>query len=156
MTRHSGWITTTFFLLVFYTFGASLMDSFAMYHTWRFVGEEEFSTMHVESGKRIVMVFVIPTFLMTVFLILFFWHRPKFVSRKLVWAAFVCGIIPWLSSALIQIPIQIRLDGGKDQALLEWLILSDWIRVVPAFGLMAIAFVMLKIIIDESLHVTRK
>jgi hypothetical protein len=143
-TRSARWISPVFFGFVFYVFGASMMDSFAMYHTWRFVGEKEFSEMHIESGSRIIPFFVIPTLVMTVFLVLQFWHRPKAVSRKLVWAALICTIIPWLSSALIQIPMQIELDKGKDMELLKELIVSDWIRVIPSFALVGVAFTMLK------------
>jgi hypothetical protein len=143
-TRSARWITPVFFGLVFYTLGASVMDSFAMYHTWRFVGPAEFAEMHKESGSRIVPFFVLPTMVMTVFLILQFWHRPKSVSRTLVWATLVCTIIPWLSSAFIQIPMQMELDKGKNDALLESLILTDWIRVVPSFVLAALGFTMMK------------
>ena len=154
MTRHAGWITTTYFLLAFYTFGASMIGSFAMYHSWRFVGDEQFIIEHAEAGKRIVTFFVLPTVVMTIFQILLFWYRPKIVPRTLVWASIVCSMIPWLSSAFIQIPLQFKLGKGKDPELLEWLIISDWIRVVPAFGLAIFAFMMLKIIVTKSLHVT--
>jgi hypothetical protein len=143
-TRPARWISPVFFVLVFYIFGASMMDSFAIYHTWKFVGEKEFVTMHIESGSRIVPFFVVPTLVMTVFLILQFWHRPKAVSKQLVWIALICTIIPWLSSAFIQIPIQIELDKGKNMELLQRLIISDWIRVVPSCVLACVTFVMLK------------
>ena len=65
-TRHARWISPVFFGLVFYTFGASMMDSFVVYHTWRFVGDAEFVTMHIASGSRIVPFFVLPTLVMTV------------------------------------------------------------------------------------------
>ncbi|MBC7904299.1 MAG: hypothetical protein H7Y27_12795 [Gemmatimonadaceae bacterium] len=138
------WISPLFYLLAFYVFGASVMDSFAVYHTWRFVGENEFIAMHKASGGRIVSLFVLPTLVMTVFLILQFWHRPKAVSRTLVWVALVCTIIPWLSSAFIQIPMQIQLDLGKNDALLESLIVTDWIRVIPSFVLAVTVFLMVK------------
>jgi hypothetical protein len=153
--RHSPWITTTFFFLVFYTVGASMMDSFAMYHTWRFVGAEDFPLMHMESGKRIVLVFVLPTVLMMIFQILMFWHRPNVISKPLLWIALICNIIPLLSSAFVQIPIQIKLDHGKDPALLEWLIVSDWIRVIPAFVLAITSFLMLKAVITNHVHLKK-
>lgn len=149
-TPAGQWITPIFILLCFYTFGASMMDSFVVYHTWRFVGPNEFSEMHIESGTRIVPVFVIPTLLMTIFLVLLFWHRAKAIPRKLVWAALICTIIPWLSSAFIQIPMQILLDKGKDEALLNALILTDWIRVVPSFGLAFTGFQMVRQVLHSE------
>jgi len=143
-TKHARWTTPVFFGLAFYTFGAAMMDSFVVYHTWRFVGDTEFVKMHIASGSRIVPFFVIPTLVMTVFLILQFWHRPKAVSRTLVWIALFSTIIPWLSSAFIQIPMQIELDKGKNEELLNLLILTDWIRVIPTFVLVIVVFTMVK------------
>ena len=143
-SKHARWITTVFFLLAFYGFGAGMMDSFVVYHTWRFIGEAEFPLAHIESGSRIVPFLVLPMLLMTLFAILLFWHRPKVISRKLIWIALICLIIGWVSSAFIQIPIQIELDKGKNEELLQWLIDSDWIRVIPTWILMTIVLVMLK------------
>ena len=81
---------------------------------------------------------------MTVFLILQFWHRPLAVPRRLVWIALFCVIIPWLSSAFIQIPMQIELDKGKNDELLNMLIVTDWIRVIPTFVLVTLVFTMIK------------
>lgn len=142
-TRHSRWITPVFIFLSFYVVGAAVMDSFVVYNDWRFVGNTEFAQMHAESGKRIIALFVIPTLIMTVFCVLQFWHRPKIVSRKLVWGALICTVIPWLSSAFIQIPMQRKLSQGKNEALLEQLILTDWIRVIPGWGLGVIVLIML-------------
>lgn len=142
-TLHARWITPVFIFLSFYVVGAAAMDGFVIYHSWRFVGDAEFVQMHIESGKRIIAFFVIPTLIMTVFCILQFWHRPKVVTRKLVWGALICTIIPWLSSAFIQIPMQGKLSQGKDGILLEQLILTDWIRVIPGWGLGIIVLIML-------------
>lgn len=59
-----------------------------------------------------------------------FWYRPQIISKHLLWIAFVCQMISWLSSAFIQIPIQLQLDHGKDEALLNKLITTDWIRII--------------------------
>src|SRR5687768_12147150 len=92
-SRHAHWITPVFIALAFYGIGAAMMDSFVVYHTWKFVGASEFATMHKESGSRIVPFLVFPMLLMTVFLILQFWHRPTSITRKHVWAMLICTII---------------------------------------------------------------
>lgn len=127
-----------------------MMDSFVVYHTWRFVGAAEFSRMHMESGGRIVSFLVLPLLLMTVFLILQFWHRPKAMPRRLLWIALICTIIPWLSSAFIQIPMQAGLDQGKNDALLQQLIVTDWIRVIPTLVLVPLVFVMIRKSMDQT------
>jgi len=137
------WITTIFFALFFYGLGAGMMDSFVVYHTWKFIGPSEFANAHMESGKRIVPFFVIPMVLMTVFLVLLFWYRPRVISRRLLWIALLCAIIPWLSTAFIQIPMQVELSKGKNDVLLQQLTTTDWIRIIPTWLMTGIVFTML-------------
>ena len=139
----SLWITTIFFALFFYGLGAGMMDSFVVYHTWKFIGPTEFANAHTESGSRIVPFFVIPMLVMTLFLILLFWHRPTVIPRRQVWTALICTIIPWLSSAFIQIPMQHELSKGKDDVLLQNLIVTDWIRIIPTWIMTGIVLSML-------------
>jgi hypothetical protein len=143
-SQHARWISPVFFGLAFYAFGAAMMDHFVVYHIWRFVGDAEFVRMHIEAGSRIVPVFVVPTLIMTIFLVLLFWHRPRAVSRTLVWIGLFCCIVPWLSTAFIQIPMQIKLDQGRDSQLVEMLIVTDWIRVIPTIILGVVIWIMIK------------
>ena len=57
--------------------------------------------------------------------------------------ALVCAIIPWLSSAFIQIPMQVELSKGKNEVLLQQLITTDWIRIIPTWIMAGIVFTML-------------
>ncbi|MCI0751908.1 MAG: hypothetical protein L0Y35_08725 [Flammeovirgaceae bacterium] len=143
-SRYSRWVTTIFFALAFYGIGASMMDSFVVYHTWRFIGEPEFANAHIQSGSRVVQFAVLPLLCMTIFLVLLFWHRPVAIPRKLLWAAVIFSAIPWLSSAFIQIPMQLELDKGKNDELLRQLIITDWIRVIPTWIFAVIVMVMFK------------
>ena len=147
---HAVWVTTAFFMLSFYGLGAGMMDSFVVYHTWRFIGDAEFSQAHIASGSRIVPVFVLPLLVMTIFLVLMFWHRPRVISREMLWASLVCAIISWLSSAFIQIPMQAQLSQGKDVALLNELIYTDWIRIIPHWIMMVIVAMMIKMTISQK------
>ncbi len=150
-SRYGLWITTLFFALAFYGFGAGMMDSFAMYPTWRMVGADEFAAFHQVAGSRIQLVFVLPLLVMTIFLVLLFWHRPVAIPRRLLWIALICTIIPWISSAFIQIPIQAKLDEGKDDVLLDRLFITDWIRLIPFFIQITMVFIMLYISL-KSIH----
>ena len=122
-----------FFMLVFYSFGAGVMDSFAIYHSWLFVGEAEFANMHQKISDRIVSLYVLPLVICTIVNVLLFWFRPASLPKCLVWRTFACVMVIWLSSVFIQIPIQFQLHHGKDLALLNKLILTDWIRVIAWF-----------------------
>ena len=122
-------LTILFFILSFYCFGAGVMDSFVIYNGWSFVGPEEFPAMHQATGQRIVTTFVLPMVLLLVLNILQYWLRPATVPRSWITMALISQLAGWLSSVFIQIPIQMQLSQGKDEALLQKLIVSDWLRV---------------------------
>jgi hypothetical protein len=117
-------------MLSFYCFGAGIIDSFAIYHSWLFVGEDEFAAVHQAAGQRIILFFVLPMVVLTIVTALMFWFRVNIIPRNLLWSAFTCQVVSWISSVLIQIPIQMRLDRGKDEELLNKLITTDWIRTI--------------------------
>jgi hypothetical protein len=48
------------FALVFYLVGASFVESFVTYRTWRFVGAGSFPAYYAELAPRIVRVMVLP------------------------------------------------------------------------------------------------
>lgn len=118
-----------FFFLSFYCFGAGMTDSFVIYHSWQFVGQEDFAAMHVATSQRIIPFIVFPTLLMTVVTIIMLWKRPVVIPKRWVMAGLICQLVSWVSSALIQIPMQTKLSQG-DRATLEHLISTDWIRVI--------------------------
>ena len=139
-------ITTWFLVLSFYCFGAGVIDSFAMYHSWLFVGEEEFAMVHQQSGQRILLFFVFPTLVLTIITIMMFWHRPVIIPKRLLWFAFSCQMISWISSAFIQIPIQMQLDSGKDIELLNKLITTDWIRIIAWMFYIVVVFRIMRMV----------
>lgn len=137
-----------FFILSFYCFGLGIMDSFVVYHSWLYVGAEEFAAMHIAASERIVPLLVLPTLILTIFCVLMFWHRSILISKTQVWLAFAMLLTGWLSSAFIQIPIQAQLSMGKNEALLNKLIITDWIRVIAWFIYIIIIIKMLMQIIS--------
>ena len=118
-----------YFTLSFYCMGAGFMDRFVIYNGWNFVGPEEFPAMHQATGQRIVTTFVLPMVVLLVLNILQYWLRPATVPRSWINMALISQLAGWLSSVFIQIPIQMQLSQGKDEALLQKLIVSDWLRV---------------------------
>lgn len=137
-------ITALFFMLSFYCFGCGILDSFAIYHSWQFVGEEEFATVHQATGQRIVLFFVLPTLILTIITIMMFWYRPAVIPKSLLGLALACQLASWISSALIQIPIQLQLDNGKDIQLLNKLIATNWIRIIAWFIYIALVIQMIR------------
>lgn len=122
-----------FFTLSFYCFAAGIMGSFVVYHSWLYVGPDEFAAMHIAAGKRIVPLFVLPTVILTILNVFMFWKRPSQISKTQVWLALAMLLTSWVSSTFIQIPIQAQLSTGKNDVLLNKLIFTDWIRVIASF-----------------------
>jgi hypothetical protein len=145
-----------FFALSFYCMGAGFMDSFVIYNGWNFVGPEEFPAMHQATGQRIVTTFVMPMVVLLVLNILQYWLRPVTVPRSWVTMALISQLIGWLSSIFIQIPIQMQLSEGKDEALLEKLIVSDWLRVFAWLIYIVVVVAMLYRIYSTYLPMNRK
>jgi hypothetical protein len=119
-----------FYFLSFYCFGAGIMDSLVIYDGWRYVGAEEFATFHIAMGTRIINFFVFPMIILFVLNLVQYWVRPAAIPASWVTMALISQLVGWLSSIFIQIPIQLQLDKGKDEELLEKLIVTDWIRVI--------------------------
>ena len=121
--------THLFFMLAFYCFGAGLMEHFAVDRAWVYVGPKEFARVHHESGQGILYAYVIPLAALTVCTALMLWYRLPVISAQWVWAALACHAVTWLSTALVQIPMQRQLDRAQDAALLNHLIATDWLRI---------------------------
>lgn len=128
------------FTLMCYGTGAAFIESFVNYPSWPLIGPTEFRTFHQFITPRVVGLLVAPMVFGTVCTFVMLWIRPPAVPRWMVWVAGVLQAGMWLSTALIQVPIQLTLsDAGQDLVLLERLIVTNlWYRRVPMalnFGL---------------------
>src|SRR5688572_587659 len=106
----SGIVFSVYIFLAFYSFGGGIVNSLVAYPTWRWVGANEFPKFHQVDSSLIIPLFVVPTFLTFIPLILLFWFRPKVISKWMVGLALVFKMIALVSTITIQIPIQIELD----------------------------------------------
>ena len=127
------WIFLTAFALVFYGNGAAFVESFVNYSSWHLIGSAEFVAYHRFIGPRVLTFLVAPALLGTVFTVLMLWARPAAIPSWAVWAAIAAQAIVWVSTATIQVPIQLRLSAdGLSLELLERLIATNfWLRRIP-------------------------
>ena len=74
-----------------------------------------------------------PAVLGTVFTIALFKFRPATIPLWSVWVATVLQMVVWVSTATIQVPIQLQLAAqGATPALLERLMETNWwLRRIP-------------------------
>lgn len=144
------WITTLFIATTFYSYGTAMMDYFLLYPTRALVGEAEFAAFHTKLGELILPISVFPFLLLTILNVLLFWWRPESIPRGLVWASFMCLLLDWLSTVFIQIPLNLQLNEGRDEAVMEQVWNTNWIRVVLETSQALLAFQMLWLLISAK------
>jgi hypothetical protein len=129
----SRWIFVIAFALVFYGNGAAFVESFVNYPSWHLIGSDEFVAYHQFIGPRVLTFLVAPALLGTVFTVLMLWARPTVIPLWAVWAAIAAQVIVWVSTATIQVPIQLQLSAhGLSLELVERLIKTNfWLRRIP-------------------------
>lgn len=120
----------TFIALTFFSYGTALMDYFLVYPSRLIVGTPEFVAYHALLEDRIIPISVVPFALLTVANALLLFFRPGGVSKSLVWASFICLFLDWISTAFVQIPMNLQLNAGKDVALIQAVMDTNWGRVV--------------------------
>jgi len=132
--RLSAWVTMLRIALGFYIYGATVIEVFVYYPSWKYI-TGGWVAFKVSIDRLIIPLYVVPTFLAFIPAILMFWFRPVVISRWMVWASLVLMIIPTVSTLLIQLPIQFSLERGFDQAAYERLRSTDLIyRQIAAFA----------------------
>lgn len=127
------WIFLLAFALVFYGNGAAVVETLVNYPSWRLIGENEFTAYHRFIGPWVIGLVVAPVALGTVFTLLLLKFRPDAIPLWAVWVAVLLQAVVWISTATIQVPIQIALStDGFSAPLLDRLIETNWwLRRVP-------------------------
>lgn len=132
-----------FLALTFFSYGTAMMDYFLIYPSRQLVGTSEFVAYHALLEERIIPISVVPFALLTLSNLLLVWFRPVGVPKSLVWASLVCLGIDWISTAFVQIPMNLQLGAGKDPALIQRVMDTNWLRVVLESGQALLAFAVL-------------
>lgn len=132
-TKFPIWLFLITFALIFYGMGASFVESFVNYPTWRLIGANEFLAYHHAISPLVIAYMVIPMLLATVLTLLLVWFRPAEIPRWAIWLSVILQMLVWVSTATIQIPIQIQLSAsGLSLPLIDQLIFTNlWFRKVP-------------------------
>jgi len=134
-----NWNFIAFIIITFYTTGAGFVESLVNYPLWHIVGPSEvWTTYHIALGPKIIAVLAIPALLLqltTNVLLLVF--RPAILPKWTAWITLIILLVAVVSSAVIQIPIQAKLDSGYTKELVDYLIDTDlylrvWMSVLRA------------------------
>ena len=132
-SKGSIWLFLVTFAFVFYGMGASFIESFVNYPTWKLIGPKEFLTYHHAISPLIIGYLVAPMFFGTLLTGLLLWFRPRSIPAWALWTAFGLQVFVWISTVTIQIPIQIQLSntGLSIPAIDNLLITNFWLRRIP-------------------------
>ncbi len=135
------WIFALAFALVFYGNGAAFVESLVNYPSWRLIGVDEFTAYHRFIGPRVIAFLVAPALLGTLFSVLLLRFRPPAIPRWSVRTAVLLQAVVWISTATIQLPIQLQLGAhGFSASLVDRLIETNWwLRRLP-YGACAVIF----------------
>jgi hypothetical protein len=127
------WLFILAFAFIFYANGAAFIESFVNYPSWRLIGANEFVRYHQFIGPRVIAFLVAPAFTASVLTIALLKYRPPAIPLWSVWVAVVLQVIIWISTATIQIPMQMEFGSkGFSEEILTNLITSNfWLRRIP-------------------------
>lgn len=118
-----------FCALSLFSFGTAMMDYFLVYPSRAIVGPEEFVSYHALLEAAIVPVSVIPFVIITIQNVFLFWSRPANVEKGLVVVSLCCLLLDWISTIMVQIPLNLQLNEGKDIVLIQKVMDTNWGRV---------------------------
>jgi hypothetical protein len=153
------WLFLITFALTFYGMGASFVESFVNYPTWRLIGTNEFLAYHQTLSPLIIGYMVIPLVVATILTLLLACFRPSAIPRWAIWVSVGLQAISWISTAMIQIPIQMELStNGLTLPLIDQLIFTNfWYRKVPQvvniFLFLWMASLMLRLDVERGAEV---
>jgi hypothetical protein len=100
------------------------------YPTYGLVGRDEFVPFHVEFGRRLIPVFVLPAVLANLGAVLLCFLRPPAVPLMDALIAAACSVVILATTMLVEVPKHIALDrDGKSERLLIELVNSNLPRV---------------------------
>jgi len=151
-SRSSVWLFLLTFTFVFYGMGASFVESFVNYPTWKLIGAAEFQDYHQALSPLIIGYMVIPVFFTIILTMLVLWKRPAPIPRWALLLAVIMQLIGAASSVAIQIPIQRQLSSnGLSLALIDQLIFTNfWFRRIPMLINSALFFWMMAVLLRRN------
>lgn len=132
-SKWSVWLFLLTFCVIFYGMGASFVESFINYPTWKLIGPNEFLAFHHAASPLIIGYLVAPLVFGTLLTALLIWVRPRPIPSWAIWLALGLQVIVWIATVTIQIPIQVELSStGLSIAAIDRLLVTNfWFRRIP-------------------------
>lgn len=138
MTDLEAGLLFLFFASFFYRIGAANLEGFFNYPFWRDMGPmmsaEDFIKLRKDHIWKIYVLLVAPIILLFLVTVALTALGSARIPRWVFMGALACQLVALISTLVIQLPIQKRLDrDGFEQAALSRLIATDrWLRKLPS------------------------
>jgi hypothetical protein len=117
------------FALMFYILGATFMEGFVNYRTWRLIGAAEFPSYHRSVGRKVVPFVALPVVFSLLTNAVLLGSRPHSIPAWCLWCTLILTLFAIGISVAFQIPIQLDLDRkGLSLTGISRLIAIDWLR----------------------------
>ena len=136
-------LANAFCAVTFYSYGTAIMDYFLVYPSRAIVGAGEFVAYHALLEDRILPISVLPFLLLTILNAVLLWQRPTGLPKRLVWLSLFCLLLDWASSVLIQIPMNLQLNEGKNLVLIQRVMDTNYGRIFLESAQAVLAFIIL-------------
>jgi hypothetical protein len=91
------------------------------------ISSDEFNAYHLWYVKRIS--FIVLPLMIAELVMAAWWLKSESGSPFPTISAFLIFIV-WLSTFVLQVPLHNRLKNGKDEVLIQRLVVSNWIRTL--------------------------
>src|ERR1700722_16898746 len=129
---------TIYIMLSSYCLAGCLMEHFAVFPGWLLVSPADIVVVQIRQGYGSLMIYVFPKSVLALFLI-YIWASATepttaLVSTLSLYFSLAMMAISWISSFVVQIPLQLRIREEKDKGLVRTLIRTDWVRVLSMAG----------------------
>jgi len=122
-------IFVTTFALMFYILGATFMEGFVNYRTWRLIGATEFNAYHRSVGRKVVPFVALPVAFSLLTNVVLLRNRPSWIPAWCLWCTLILTAFAIGISVVFQIPIQLDLDRkGLSGTGISRLISIEWLR----------------------------
>jgi hypothetical protein len=131
-------------ILVFYILGVSWLAQIVVYPLFAKVSSEAYVAYHTFYTSRIPLPVIVPGFASFLLPLALIFLRPESVPLWIALANGVCGLLSLFVTVALAIPRHNQLERhGKQERVIEELILYNWLRTFGVTGSAALTLAML-------------
>ena len=138
------WLLLLWTALIFYNVGTIWFAQLVVYPLFGKVGPDEYIAYHKSYSSRIPLPVILPGFASFLVPVALMFLGPASVAGWVYLANLVCGVVGLLVTVGLEIPRHARLEkGGKQEAVIQELILYNWPRTASISGSALLTVLML-------------